>query len=221
MFFLLTKICKNNFAIGILLGAFMLTKFLFMKTKLLILAIFSIMGNAAFSQKLHVGFKGGANINKLTGKSFSDEFSFGYHVGGFFSVGLGKKFAIQPEVLFNQINVDTSGDFSTVYKFNRVDKVQLRYLSVPILLNYKPIKFITLQAGPQFGILTNKSKTLVENGRAAFKSGDLSMLGGVQVNISHLNIYGRYAVGLSNLNDIDNKEKWKSQSFQIGVGLTL
>jgi len=191
-----------------------------MKTKLLILAIFSMVGSAAFAQKLHLGVKGGANINKLTGKSFSDQFSFGYHVGGFFSVGF-KKFAIQPELLFNQVNVDTSSTFSSVYKFNKVDKVQLRYLSVPILLNYKPIKFITLQAGPQFSILTNKSKTLVENGRDAFKSGDFSMLGGVQVNISHLNIYGRYAVGLSNLNDIDNKEKWKSQSFQIGVGLTL
>ena len=192
-----------------------------MKTKLLILAIFCITASAATAQKLHVGFKGGANINKLTGKSFDDQFSFGYHVGGFVSVGLGKKFAIQPEILFNQINVDTSSSYSTVYQFNKVDKVQLRYLSIPILLNFKPIKFITLQAGPQFGILTNKSKSLVQNGKEAFKSGDFSMLGGVQVNISHLNVYARYAVGLSNLNDIDNKEKWKSQSIQLGVGLTL
>ena len=192
-----------------------------MKTKLLILAIFSIVGNAAFSQKFNIGFKGGANINKLTGKTFSDQFSYGYHLGGFFSVGLGNKFAIQPEVLFNQVNVDTSNNFSTVYKFNKVDKVQLKYLSIPILLNYKPIKFLTLQAGPQFGVLINKSNTLVENGRDAFKGGDFSMLGGVQVNISHLKIYGRYAVGLNNLNDIDDKEKWKSQSIQLGVGFTL
>ena len=192
-----------------------------MKTKLLILAIFSIVGNAAFSQKFNIGFKGGANINKLTGKTFSDQFSYGYHLGGFFSVGLGNKFAIQPEVLFNQVNVDTSNNFSTVYKFNKVDKVQLKYLSIPILLNYKPIKFLTLQAGPQFGVLINKGNTLVENGRDAFKGGDFSMLGGVQVNISHLKIYGRYAIGLNNLNDIDAKEKWKSQSIQLGVGFTL
>jgi hypothetical protein len=192
-----------------------------MKTKLFILAIFCIAAGAVNAQKLHLGVKGGANINKLTGKSFDDQFSFGYHVGGFVSVGVGKKFAIQPEILFNQINVDTSSSYSTIYQFNKVDKVQLKYLSIPILLNYKPIKFITLQAGPQFGILTNKSKTLVQNGKEAFKSGDFSMLGGVQVNISHLNVYARYAVGLSNLNDIDNKEKWKSQSIQLGVGLTL
>jgi Outer membrane protein beta-barrel domain len=192
-----------------------------MKTKLLILAIFCITAGAASAQKLHVGVKGGANINKLTGKRFNEEFSFGYHVGGFFSVGLGKKFAIQPEVLFNQINVDTSSSFNSVYQFKNVDKVQLKYLSIPIMLNYKPIKFLTLQAGPQFGILTNKSKTMLQNGKEAFKSGDFSMLGGAQVNIGHLNIYARYAVGLSNLSDIDNTEKWKSQSVQLGVGFTL
>ncbi len=192
-----------------------------MKTKLLILAIFSIIGHAAFSQKFNIGFKGGANINKLTGKSFSDQFSYGYHVGGFFAVGLGKKFAVQPEILFNQINVDTSSDFNTVYKFNNVSKVKLQYLSIPILLNFKPAKFITFQAGPQFGVLMNKSKTLLENGKEAFKGSDFSMLGGVQINIMHLNIYGRYAVGLSNINDIDNKEQWKSQSIQVGVGFTL
>jgi len=192
-----------------------------MKTKLVILAILIITCDTAIAQKLHVGVKGGANINKLTGKSFDDQFSFGYHAGGFFSVGLGKKFAIQPELLFNQINVDTSSTFSSVYQFNKITKVQLKYLSIPILLNYKPVKYITLQAGPQFGILTNKGKTLVQNGKDAFKSGDVSMLGGVQVNILHLNMYARYAVGLSNLNDIDNKEKWKSQTIQLGVGLTL
>lgn len=192
-----------------------------MKTRLVILAILCITAGTVTAQKLHVGFKGGANINKLTGKSFDDEFSFGYHVGGFFSVGLGKKFAIQPEVLFNQINVDTSGTFSSVYQFKKISKVQLKYMSIPILLNYKPVKYLTLQAGPQFGILTNKNRTVLQNGQDAFKSGDFSMLAGAQVNISHLNIYARYAVGLSNLNDIDNKEKWKSQSVQIGVGFTF
>jgi hypothetical protein len=192
-----------------------------MKTRLVILAILCITAGVANAQRLHVGFKGGANINKLTGKSFDDQFSFGYHVGGFFSVGLGKKFAIQPEILFNQINVDTSGTFSSVYQFKKISKVQLKYMSIPIMLNYKPVKFLTLQAGPQFGVLTNKSNTVLQNGQNAFKSGDVSILAGAQVNISHLNIYARYAVGLNNLNDIDDKEKWKSQSVQIGVGFTF
>ncbi len=193
-----------------------------MKSKCVILIIFSLLGNAALAQKIAVGFKGGANINKLTGKAFSDQFSYGYHLGGFVAVGLSKKVSIQPEFLFNQINIDTSSSFSTVYAFNKLAQVQLRYLNIPILLNYKPIKFITFQAGPQFGLLINKSKTLVTNGKDAFKVGDLSMLGGVQINVLFFHIYGRYVIGLNNLNDIvGSTEKWKSQSVQLGVALAL
>jgi hypothetical protein len=192
-----------------------------MKTKLLLTAVISILSFTAFSQSFKIGIKGGATLNKLSGQTFKDEFSYGYHIGGFATIGLSKRFAIQPEVLFNQVNVDTSDKFSSVYQFEKLEKVQLKYLSIPILLNYNASKFLALQVGPQFGILTNKNNTFVENGRDAFKSGDFSMLGGVQIKISHLRIYGRYAVGLSNLNDIDDKEKWKSQSVQLGVGLAL
>jgi hypothetical protein len=192
-----------------------------MKTKLLLTAAISILTFSAFSQGFKIGAKGGATINKISGQTFKDQFSYGYHIGGFATIGLGKKFAIQPEVLFNQINVDSSSKFSDIYQFNKLNNVQLKYLTIPLLLNYNAGKLITLQAGPQFGILMNKSNTLVQNGKNAFKSGDLSMLGGIQLNISHFKIYGRYSVGLNNINDIDNKDKWTNQSIQLGVGLTL
>jgi hypothetical protein len=192
-----------------------------MKTKLLLTAVISMISIAAFSQSLKIGIKGGATLNKLTGQTFKDQFSYGYHIGGFATIGLNKRWAIQPEVLFNQVNVDTSDHFSAVYKLNKLDKVQLKYLTIPIFLNYNAGQLITLQLGPQFGVLTNKSNTFVENGRDAFKSGDFSMVGGVQLKFSHLRVYGRYAVGLSNLNDLDDKDKWKSQSIQLGVGLAL
>ena len=192
-----------------------------MKAKLLLTAVITIISIGAFAQSFKIGAKGGATLNKMTGQTFDEKFTYGYHVGGFATIGLGKKFAIQPEVLFNQINVDTSDKFSSVYQFNKLNSVQLKYLTIPILLNYNVGKLVSLQAGPQFGILMNKSNTFVENGRDAFKGGDFSMLGGVQINVSHFRVYGRYAIGLNNLNDIDNKDKWKNQSIQLGVGLTL
>lgn len=191
-----------------------------MKAKLLTLAIVCLLASSAFSQGFKIGVKGGATINKITGKSFSEQFTWGYHVGGFATINLGK-IGIQPEVMFNQVNVDSSSHFSDIYQFNKVGKVKLSYLSIPVLLNINANKFVTVQVGPQFGILMNKSKTLVQNGKDAFKGGDFSMVGGLQLNITKLRIFGRYAVGLSNLNDIDNKEKWKSQSIQVGLGLTL
>ena len=143
-----------------------------MKTKFLPLALLLFIGSSVFSQSFSLGIKGGANLGKISGQSFKDEFTLGYHVGAFATIGLGNKFAIQPEVLFNQVNVDTSTNFSDVTSgFKHFDKIQLHYLSIPLLLNYKLNKFIVLQAGPQFGILMDQNKDLLRNGKDAFKSG--------------------------------------------------
>jgi hypothetical protein len=83
---------------------------------------------------------------------------------------------------------------------------------------------ISFQLGPQFGILRDKNQSFTGNAASAFKSGDLSMLGGVQLNLLSLRVYGRYAIGLTDINDIQNiatSEKWQSKTLQIGVGLTL
>ncbi|MEO6406896.1 MAG: porin family protein [Ferruginibacter sp.] len=193
-----------------------------MKSKILTLVIMmTVASTAVFAQGLKIGIKGGANIQKLDGKSFKDEFAFGYHLGGFADIGLTSKWGIQPEVLFSQVNIDTSSNFSSVYNFDKISQVQLKYLQIPILLNYKPNAFVSLQAGPQFGILMDNNNTLIQNGKSAFKKGDFSMVGGLQLNISKIKLYGRYVVGLNNINDIDNREKWKNQTIQLGVGFSL
>ena len=99
--------------------------------------------------------------------------------------------------------------------------VKLNYLSIPILLSYSPTRLLSFQAGPQFGILINKDENLLSNGKSAFKSGDFSMLGGLQLNIGSAKIGGRYVLGLTNINDIDNRDKWKNQGFQLYLGLRL
>jgi Outer membrane protein beta-barrel domain len=196
-----------------------------MKTKLFLAAAFMIIASASFAQFIKVGIKAGANVGKIDGKSFDEQFKYGYHVGGFVEIKLSDKFKIQPELLWNQVNSDTSGDFRTLYKdalnFNTLGNVKLGYISIPVLVSYSPIKYLSFQAGPQFGILIDKNQNLLQNGKQAFKAGDFSMLGGAQLNISSLRIYGRYNIGLANINDIDNKDKWKSQGFQVGVGVAL
>ena len=80
---------------------------------------------------------------------------------------------------------------------------------------------VTLQAGPQFGILLNQNVSLVQNGKDAFKKGNFGLAAGLQLKVLMLRIYGRYVIGLTNLNDIDNQDKWTGQGFQIGVGFTF
>ncbi len=196
-----------------------------MKTKLLSLALAVLFSTAAMAQ-LHIGAKAGANVTKVNGKSFSDQFRYGYSLGGFLEVRMGNKFVLQPEVLFNQFSTSVDSNFKNIYQnaVNSSDqrKVKLNYLSIPILINYKLIgSFLSLQAGPQFSVLMNSNKTLLQNGGEAFTKGDLSMLAGVQLKIAAFRINGRYAIGLNNLNDIDNQNKWKSEGFQVSVGIAL
>jgi Outer membrane protein beta-barrel domain len=195
-----------------------------MKTRMAVLLACIICANAAMAQ-FKLGVKAGANITKINGVSFKDEFRYGYHAGGFLEIGLGSKWGIQPEVLFNQVSSRVDSNFSHVYQnavnLNTYKDVKLQYLSIPILLNYKLGNILTLQAGPQFGILQNGGNTLLQNGKNAFKSGDLSMLGGAQINISKLRLTGRYVVGLNNISDISDQNKWKNQGFQLSVGLAL
>ena len=78
-----------------------------------------------------------------------------------------------------------------------------------------------MQAGPQFSVLMDQGKTFLQNGGNAFKKGDFSMIGGAQVRIAKIYVTGRYVIGMNNINDIDNKDKWKSQAIQLSVGLSL
>ncbi len=196
-----------------------------MKTKLLSLATAVLLSSAVMAQ-FHIGAKGGANITKVNGKSFKDEFRYGYSIGGFMEVRLGNKLVLQPEVLFNQYSTTLDSNFKNIYQgvFNASaqTKVKLNYLSIPILLNYKLIgSFLSLQAGPQFSVLMNNNKTLLQNGGEAFKNGEFSMLGGVQLKVGAFRVNGRYSIGLNNINDIDNQDEWKNQGFQVSVGLAL
>ncbi len=196
-----------------------------MKRKLFPLIALVLLTQVGMAQ-FHIGVKGGANVTKIDGQSFKDQFKYGYHLGGFAEIGLGGKLGLQPEVLFNQYSTTVDSNFKHIYQnvFNSSynSNVKLNYLSVPILLTYKLIgNFLTLQAGPQFAVLIDQNKTLLQNGGNAFKNGDFSMLGGAQVKIANFRFTGRYVVGLSNINDIDNQDKWKSQGFQLSVGLAL
>jgi len=194
-----------------------------MKTKLSLLIACIVMVQAASAQ-FHIGIKGGSNITKIDGKSFKDEFRYGYLLGGFAEIGLGGKLGVQPEVLYSQYQTRVDSNFKNIYQnaFNPSynGNVKLNYLSVPIMLNYK-MGLITLQAGPQFGILLDQNKTLLQNGKDAFSKGDFSMAGGAQIKILKLRLSGRYVVGLNNINQIDNRDQWKSQAVQLSVGLAL
>jgi Outer membrane protein beta-barrel domain len=191
------------------------------KVTFLLLAIsFSTL---IMAQGFHVGPKAGVNLFKVDGKSFDEEFQYGYTLGAFSEINFNKKWGIQPEVIWNQTNTRTTTDFHDIYpdSFDEFKDVKLNYLSIPLLISYRPAKILSLQAGPQFSILMNPNQNLLENGKEAFKKGDFGLLGGAQLNFGGIKVGGRYHVGLANINDIDDQDKWKNQGWQLYAGFRL
>ena len=169
-----------------------------------------------------LGIKGGTNLTQLSGQSFDNGFKSGFQLGGFMEIDFSKSIGIQPEVLFSETNTRTSSNLGSVLtNMNSNQDVKLNYLSIPVLLRLNANKMLTFVVGPQYSILINPHETTLQNGQDAFKSGDFAMVGGLQINLSAFRIYGRYAVGLNNINDISNQDSWKSQQIQLGIGIKL
>ena len=173
------------------------------------------------------GAKAGVNINKIDGQSYKSGFNYNYLLGGFMQFNFSKRFGFQPEINFVQSTSEFSNDASNVYddlfSNGSQKKAKLDYLKIPLLLNINvgPSKRVKLQLGPQVGGLLKQSIDSLKDNRDIFKKGDWSAVGGLWIQLPFVNVGARYELGLTNLNDIDNSEKWKSQAFTIFAGFTF
>jgi hypothetical protein len=188
--------------------------------RLFVISALVLSGFFVNAQGFSFGPKVGMNITGLNGLQFDKGYDYAYHVGGFAEIGLSDKIAFQPELLWSQTAVNPGFTFPSPFSSSVTDltKVKLNYISVPLLLNIRPVKMLSIQVGPQFGILVDAKNSTITNVKSAFKSGDFSMMAGVQLKVLAFRFYGRYGFGFSNINDI-NEETWKSKTLQLGIGL--
>lgn len=192
------------------------------KAGFLIFVILMISLSQGQAQGFHLGAKIGTNISQITGRSFDQGFQWGFSAGAFAELNFTSKWGIQPELLFNQTQTQTASNFNDIY-YQGINSrnVSLNYLSIPILLSFKLIPLLSIQVGPQFGILMNTSQNITTNGENAFKNGDFSLVGGAQVNLGGIRLGARYIYGTTNLNDVTNTDTWKNQNFQLYFGLRI
>lgn len=173
------------------------------------------------------GLKAGLNLNKIEGKSFKDEFKYNYSLGGFMQINITRRFGIQPEFNFVQTSAEQSDDITVIYDDLFLDgqqkKAKLDYLKFAPLLNIDlgPSQRVKLQLGPQWGMLLNEVVDSVKTPKDIFKKGELSVVGGLMLQLPLIHIGGRYEIGLTDINGIDNKDQWKSQTWNFFVGITL
>jgi hypothetical protein len=97
----------------------------------------------------------------------------------------------------------------------------LNYLSFPVLLQVKPTSKLAIELGPQYSVLMNQSKDGKELANMAFKSGEFAFVGGARLQFSGIAAYGRYVVGMQDINALQDQQHWKTRQWQLGISLNL
>jgi len=190
------------------------------KTTLLVMA-FLIAPMVMFSQGVGVGIKAGANFANVKFEDAADVTTnsiTNFHFGGYLNLNLSDKFGITPEVLFSTQGSELDGgDFGNL-------KLDMTYIAIPVMLKYKPISLLFIEAGPQFSFLTKaeiSAGTDVEDIKDQLTSNDFGLAFGAGVNLPlGFNVGARYVLGFSNINDVSS-ESIKNTTFQLYVGWTI
>jgi Outer membrane protein beta-barrel domain len=174
-----------------------------------------------------LGIIGGINLNSVDGRSFKSEYNFNYQLGGFILINPLTKIGFQPEVHFAQQTATYSKDLTEIYDDLSLGGDQaaakLNTLKFAGLVNFDigPSQRVKLQLGPQYSIVINETTGVQGAAKDLFKKGDFSAVGGIWLQLPVVFIGARYTHGFTNLNDIDNRDTWKSRSFQVIAGITF
>lgn len=174
------------------------------------------------AQAIHYGITADINVNTMSAKGLSSKGLAGYNGGAFATVDIHKKWSLQLEVLYTLKNVRKADNFMTYYvnsgrSFTNTD-INLHYISIPVLLNYRLTHFFTLNAGPEYSRLVYNNDNLLKSNSSAFKKNEAGVTAGVQMVFSPgFNLFGNYYYGLSNINNIDSRYKWYNRQVRIGI----
>ena len=169
--------------------------------KLMILAVMLVgFTTIATAQDVKLGFKGGVNFASLSGDDTDNlDGRTGYHIGAVVQIGVAETFAVQPEVIYSAQGAE----------FESLD-LNIDYLNVPVLAKLKFAKFLSVEAGPQFGFVVNEGDDVDD-----IKSFDMSAAVGAGVEFGGFFGQLRYNYGFSDIaDDVDAK----NSTFQISVG---
>ena len=119
----------------------------------------------AQTEKVKIGVKAGLNIASLTFDENELESSqkTGFTAGIMAEIPLAKNFSVQPEVLYSQQGMKFSYSDIDVANSSYESTINLNYLNIPVMLKYYVLKGLSVQAGPQIGILLKSNNKYQDN----------------------------------------------------------
>jgi hypothetical protein len=201
-------------------------------TSLAALLVVFLFSSRTHAQSLILGIKAGANFDKTQGKNLDGKFSGNFLVGGYAGVRF-TKIKVTADVLFSQSKITTGDNFGNAFG-NYVNqnvsnikdgKFKMSELSIPVLVGFNILpKLLWIQAGPQYtGVVSiNDVNDFLKESKDVFKSGYLSGVVGAELELPFsLNAGLRYIFGISDRNNTNVNESWRTSHFQLHVGYSF
>ena len=190
--------------------------------KKLFLGLSIAASSLVFSQQF--GIKGGMNISSISDDGYDDTKSkVGYYGGVFVNIPASESFSIQPEVIYNNLGSEVK---TNLYS----QKLNLNYITVPVMFQFKATPQFYLEAGPEFGFLVsadskttwNNSTSTAELDKDNFNNFNMGVGLGAGFDITkNVGINARYVAGFSDVtkpsSDPSTNAKNKNNTFQVGL----
>ena len=195
-----------------------------MKNKINILILgFLLTSGSLLAQKAEFGIKGGVNIptsDAVIGANLEQSGASGYHAGIFAKF----KFAfigISPELQYSFQTIDFIDGATNKNQ-------ESAYLDLPIMLRFYLPGGLNFQLGPQFGYLVS-AKQITHSNDNELDIKDELLNSNISVNLGigwdlpfGLDVYGRYNIGIVDVNDPTSAStKIQNSMIQISLAYSL
>ena len=162
------------------------------------------------AQGVGVGIKAGANFANQSITDIDTDTKTGFHAGAYVIISFSEKWGIQPELLYSSQGSELPDETS---EFN--------YMSIPLLLRWKPAKALSFHAGPQFSSLID-AKLDGDDIKEDIKNSDFGLALGATVHLPlGFNAGVRYVWGFTNVADLQDDTEVKNSVVQLYAGWTI
>ncbi|MEH6535231.1 MAG: porin family protein [Psychroserpens sp.] len=169
--------------------------------------------NTTEAQEINFGIKGGVNFATLTGDAGDLDSRTAFHIGVITEIKISEKFSFQPELLYSSQGAKDS-------KFD--EELKTNYLYLPLMLKYYIADGVSIQAGPQIGLLLSANSEFdgeEEDIKEFLNDLDFGLNFGIGYAMNNgLNFELRYNIGISNVDDESDDFEVRNGVFQLSVG---
>ncbi|MCX7550449.1 porin family protein [Xanthomarina sp. F2636L] len=189
------------------------------------------------SKSTKLGVKAGVNFANFFGDVEDARMKTGFHVGVMAEAMLNNNMSIQSEITFSTQGAREKYTERGYYQWNDVvTKYKINYLNVPVVFKYYVLEGLSLEAGPQLGILMSAKAYVTVDYSGLDQSGsagrnvdldesvkpiDFGLVAGFAYRLKNdISLGFRYNFGLTNINDeVDaDSNVIKNGVMQVSLG---